>query len=90
MKPPRGALSDHEDYITIRVEGMDGDEEGDEVLVEFMEEVPRVAARTEYEGWARVCDEAWGFWWGREEGDGLDHGHGSLVVLARVRMNCHG
>lgn len=73
----------------IGVEGVDGDEEGNEVFVEFMEEVSCVPARTEYKGRAFVCESACGFWWGRCESDGLDHGPESLVVLARVRFDFH-
>ena len=46
--PSITSLQYHENNILIRIDWIDDDEEGDEDIIEFMEEVPGVPVRTEY------------------------------------------
>ena len=46
--PPITSLWYHENNILIRIDWIDGDEEGDEDIIEIMEEVPTVPICTEY------------------------------------------
>ena len=46
--PPITSLRYYENNILIRIDRVDGDEEGDEAIIEVMEEVAGVPIRTEY------------------------------------------
>ena len=46
--PPITSLRYYENNILIRIDQVDGDEEGDEAIIEVMEEVADVPIRTEY------------------------------------------
>ena len=46
--PPITSLRYYENNILIRIDRVDGDEEGDEAIIEVVEEVAGVPIRTEY------------------------------------------
>ena len=46
--PPITSLRYYENNILIMIDRVDGDEEGDEAIIEVMEEVAGVPIRTEY------------------------------------------